>query len=42
MGDFAGFQIDQYKAFEDIVIEHEVDIVISFSVWICCWRATKA
>lgn len=30
MGDFAGFQIHQHKAFEDIVIEHEVDVVVLF------------
>lgn len=30
MGDFAGFQIDQHKAFEDIVVEHEVDVVVLF------------
>ena len=30
MGDFAGFQIHQHKAFEDIVVEHEVDVVVLF------------
>lgn len=42
MGNFAGFQIHQHKALKDIVVEHKVDIVVLFSVWICCWRATKA
>lgn len=30
MGNFAGFQIDQHKALEDIVVEHEVDVVVLF------------
>lgn len=30
MGNFAGFQIHQHKTFEDIVVEHEVDVVVLF------------